>query len=79
MEPFIKPRQSRRTYTSIKKREKEQPVMEDTLKLGESTGLLEENMILIKFQDLTANQYPMQNVPIRMWQLVLKEKLTLIW
>ena len=36
-------------------------------------------MILIKFQDLTANQYPVQNVPIRMWQLVLKEKLTVIW
>ena len=35
-------------------------------------------MILIKFQDLAANQYPVQNVPIRMWQLVLKEKLTVI-
>ena len=43
MEPFIKLRQSRRTYTSIKKREKEEPVFEDTLELGESTGLLEEN------------------------------------
>ena len=43
MEPFIKPRQSRAIYTSIKKREKEQPVFEDTLEPGETTGLLEEN------------------------------------
>ena len=43
MEPFIKPRQSRGTYTSIKKREKEEPVFEDTLEPGESTGLLEQN------------------------------------
>ena len=43
MEPFIKPRQSRGTYTSIKKREKEESVFEDTLEPGESTGLLEEN------------------------------------
>ena len=43
MEPFIKPRQSRGTYTSIKKCEKEEPVFEDTLEPGESTGLLEEN------------------------------------
>ena len=43
MEAFIKPRQSRGTYTSIKKREKEEPVFEDTLEPGESTGLLEEN------------------------------------
>ena len=44
MELFIKPRQSRGTYTSIKKRERQQePVFEDTLEPGESTGLLEEN------------------------------------
>ena len=43
MEPFIKPRESRGTYTSIKKREKEEPVFEDTLKPGESTGSLEGN------------------------------------
>ena len=35
MEPFIKPRQSSRTYTSIKKRKKEEPVFEDTLEPGE--------------------------------------------
>ena len=35
MEPFIKPRQSRGTYTSIKKREKEDPVFENTLESGE--------------------------------------------
>ena len=43
MESFIKPRQSRGTYTSIKKCEKEEPVFEDPLEPGESTGLLEEN------------------------------------
>ena len=43
MEPFIKPRQSRAIYTSIKKREKEEPVFEDILEPGETTGLLEEN------------------------------------
>ena len=48
MEAFIKPRQSRGTYTSIKKREKEEPVFEDTLEPGESTGLLEENYDSIK-------------------------------
>ena len=43
MEPFIKPRQSRGTYTLIKKREKEEPIFEDTLEPVESRGLLEEN------------------------------------
>ena len=35
MEPFIKPRQSRGKYTSIKKREKEGSVFEDILESGE--------------------------------------------
>ena len=35
MQPFIKPRQSRGTYTSIKKRQKEELVFEDTLESGE--------------------------------------------
>ena len=39
MESFIKPRQSRGTYTSIKKCEKEEPVFEDPLEPGENTGL----------------------------------------
>ena len=78
MESFIKPRQSRGTYTSIKKREKEEPVFEDTLEPGESRGLLEENDDSNKVSGLTANQYPVQNVPIKMRQLVLKEKLTVI-
>ena len=34
MEPFIKLRQSRGTYTSLKKREKEEPMFEDTLESG---------------------------------------------
>ena len=43
MEPSIKLRQSRGTYTSIKKREKEERVFEDILEPGEIRGLLEEN------------------------------------
>ena len=43
IEPFIKPRQSCGTYTSVKKREKGKPDFEDTLEPGESRGLLEEN------------------------------------
>ena len=78
MEPFIKPRQSRGTYTLIKKREKEEPIFEDTLEPVESRGLLEENDDSNKVSGSDSEPVTGPKSTIRMWQLVLKEKLTVI-
>ena len=43
IEPFIKPGQSRGTYTSNKKREEGESAFDDTMEAGESRSLLEEN------------------------------------
>ena len=74
IESFIKPRQSRKKYTYSKNVKKKSQSLTVLWSKEKEAACWRKMMILIKFQDLTANQYPVQKLPVRMWQIVLKEE-----